>query len=69
MSIPDEPVLFFKPRTALNGPAPATIGIPRVAQNGTSDYEAELSVVISKTGRDIPRGRSHGVRAGLHVQQ
>ncbi|CAH0051950.1 unnamed protein product [Clonostachys solani] len=58
MPIPDVPVLFLKPRTALNGPAPAKINIPKIAQDGTSDYEAELSIVISKTGRDIPVERA-----------
>ncbi|CAI4218729.1 unnamed protein product [Parascedosporium putredinis] len=55
MPIPNEPVLFIKPRTALNGPHPARVNVPKVAQDGTSDYEAELSFVISKTGRDIPK--------------
>lgn len=55
MAIPDTPVLFVKPRTALNGPWPAKINVPKVAQDGTSDYEAELSIVISKTGRDIAK--------------
>jgi 2-keto-4-pentenoate hydratase/2-oxohepta-3-ene-1,7-dioic acid hydratase in catechol pathway len=54
MPIPDVPVLFIKPRTALNGPYPAEINVPKIAQDGSSDYEAELSVVLSKTGRDIP---------------
>ncbi|KAF4336780.1 fungal specific transcription factor factor [Fusarium beomiforme] len=58
MDIPDTPVLFIKPRTALNGPSPAKINIPGIAQDGTSDYEAELSIVISKTGRNIPRERA-----------
>lgn len=58
MPIPDVPVLFIKPRTALNGPAPAKINIPAIAQDGSSDYEAELSVVISKAGRDIPKERA-----------
>ncbi|KAK5949616.1 hypothetical protein OHC33_009423 [Knufia fluminis] len=51
--IPEVPVLFVRPRTALNGPYPAAINIPRIAQDGSSDYEAELSIVMSKTGRDI----------------
>jgi 2-keto-4-pentenoate hydratase/2-oxohepta-3-ene-1,7-dioic acid hydratase in catechol pathway len=51
--IPKEPVLFVRPRTALNGPYPAAINIPKFVQDGTSDYEAELSIVIGKTGRDI----------------
>ncbi|RTE75811.1 hypothetical protein BHE90_009743 [Fusarium euwallaceae] len=58
MAIPDVPVLFIKPRTALNGPDPAKINIPKIAQDGTSDYEAELSVIISKTGRDIPKEKA-----------
>ena len=58
MPIPDVPVLFIKPRTALNGPAPAKINVPKIAQDGTSDYEAELSVVISKSGRDIPKEKA-----------
>ena len=47
------PVLFSKPRSALTDPYPATIDIPRCAQDGSSDYEAELCLVIGKTGRDI----------------
>ncbi|KAL2110140.1 hypothetical protein VUR80DRAFT_1584 [Thermomyces stellatus] len=58
MPIPNEPVLFIKPRTALNGPAPAKITVPKIAQDGTSDYEAELSFVVAKTGRDIPREKA-----------
>jgi len=53
MPIPTDPVLFIKPRTALNGPFPAKINVPAFAQDNTSDYEAELSIVISKDGRDI----------------
>ncbi|KAE8355908.1 hypothetical protein BDV28DRAFT_162297 [Aspergillus coremiiformis] len=54
MALPSVPVMFTKPRTALTGPYPATINIPRCAQDETSDYEAELCLVIGKTGRDIP---------------
>lgn len=53
--IPATPVLFVRPRTALNGPHPARINVPKIAQDGTSDYEAELSIVLSRTGRDIPK--------------
>ncbi|KAM5349930.1 hypothetical protein ACJ41O_006435 [Fusarium nematophilum] len=48
MAIPDVPVLFIKPRTALNGPHPAKINIPKIAQDDTADYDAELAIVISK---------------------
>ena len=58
MPIPKEPVLFIKPRTALNGPHPARINVPAVAQDGTSDYEAELSFVLGKSGRDIPEDKA-----------
>jgi 2-keto-4-pentenoate hydratase/2-oxohepta-3-ene-1,7-dioic acid hydratase in catechol pathway len=51
--LPKAPILFTKPRTALAGPYPAAINIPKCAQDGTSDYEAELCLVIGKSGRDI----------------
>ncbi len=54
LPIPKAPILFTKPRSALAGPYPATINIPKCAQDGSSDYEAELALVIGKTGRDIP---------------
>ncbi|OJJ30437.1 hypothetical protein ASPWEDRAFT_46016 [Aspergillus wentii DTO 134E9] len=54
LALPKAPILFTKPRTALTGPYPATINIPKCAQDETSDYEAELCVVIGRTGRDIP---------------
>lgn len=58
MPIPDVPVLFVKPRTAVNGPYPAKINVPRIAQDGSSDYEAELSFIIGKSGRDIPESEA-----------
>ncbi|KAF7630731.1 fumarylacetoacetate hydrolase [Aspergillus flavus] len=58
MPIPDVPVVFIKPRTALNGPHPAKINVPKIAQDGSSDYEAELSIILSKTGRDIPESEA-----------
>jgi 2-keto-4-pentenoate hydratase/2-oxohepta-3-ene-1,7-dioic acid hydratase in catechol pathway len=64
MPIPDVPVLFIKPRTSLNGPFPAKINIPKVAQDDTADYEAELTVIISKDGRDIPEEEAHNYVLG-----
>ena len=58
MALPAAPILFSKPRTALADPYPASIPIPKCAQDGTSDYEAELCVVISKPGRDIPEDQA-----------
>ena len=53
MKLPTVPVLFVKPRTAIVGPYPSALNIPKAAQDETVDYEAELCVVIGKTGRDI----------------
>ncbi len=43
--IPTEPLLFFKPTTALNYPG-GTIRRPRLSER--TDYEGELGVIISK---------------------
>ncbi|KAK4551609.1 hypothetical protein LTR86_011033 [Recurvomyces mirabilis] len=53
LALPDRPILFTKPRTALADPYPAVTSIPKCAQDGSSDYEAELCFVIKKTGRNI----------------
>jgi 2-keto-4-pentenoate hydratase/2-oxohepta-3-ene-1,7-dioic acid hydratase in catechol pathway len=58
MSLPSAPILFTKPRHALADPYPSAIPIPKAAQDGTSDYEAELCLVIGKTGRDIPEDKA-----------
>ena len=52
MPIPSHPVLFIKPRAALCGPAPQKVIVPKLCQDGTSDYEAELTIVISKSGKE-----------------
>ncbi|KAJ3763488.1 hypothetical protein EV360DRAFT_91858 [Lentinula raphanica] len=57
ITIPDFPILFFKPWTALappNGPVPVTEGY-QTQGNFTSemDYESELVVVISKAAYNI----------------
>lgn len=56
--LPKAPILFTKPRTSIGGPFPAVLPIPKVAQDGTSDYEAELCIVLGKTGRNIPEERA-----------
>lgn len=58
MPIPTHPVLFIKPRQALSGPYPAKISVPKIAQDGTSDYEGELTIIIKKDGRDIPKEKA-----------
>lgn len=58
---PPEPVIFNKFPTAIIGPADA-IRLPRVSQN--VDYEAELVVVIGRTGRHIPEADAMDYVAG-----
>jgi 2-keto-4-pentenoate hydratase/2-oxohepta-3-ene-1,7-dioic acid hydratase in catechol pathway len=49
--LPDEPVLFLKPPSALLGPG-APIVYPKMA--GRLDYEAELALVIGRRARHVP---------------
>ena len=49
-TIPDEPVLFMKPPSALIGSG-ATIRIANLANR--TDYEAELAIVIGKEARGV----------------
>ena len=56
--IPEHPVVFMKPTTAVIGPG-APIRLPRACEHGPEvDYEAELAVVIGRRGRDIPAERA-----------
>ncbi|MFP4545386.1 MAG: fumarylacetoacetate hydrolase family protein [Methanomassiliicoccales archaeon] len=50
MDLPEEPVVFTKPPTALCGDGDP-IKLPDL---GRMDYEAELAVILSKGGKDIP---------------
>lgn len=52
---PAEPLLFFKPPSALIGPGAA---IRRPSSFGRVDYEGELAVVIGQAGKRIPPGRA-----------
>lgn len=49
--IPDEPVIFMKPRTAIVGPDEPVVK-PSFVNH--LDYEVELAIVIGKRGRRIP---------------
>jgi len=49
--IPDEPIIFMKPRTAIIGPEENIIRPGFVKQ---LDYEAELAVILGKRGKRIP---------------
>lgn len=50
MSLPGEPVLFFKPPSAILAPR-GVIAIP--PESGRVDYEAELAVVIGRECRNV----------------
>jgi 2-keto-4-pentenoate hydratase/2-oxohepta-3-ene-1,7-dioic acid hydratase in catechol pathway len=49
--VPAEPLLFMKPPSAVIGPG---VDIELLPEMGRVDHEAELAVVIGKTGRFIP---------------
>lgn len=56
--IPEHPVVFMKPTTAVCGPGDP-IRLPRACEHGPEvDYEAELAVVIGRTARDVPAERA-----------
>jgi 2-keto-4-pentenoate hydratase/2-oxohepta-3-ene-1,7-dioic acid hydratase in catechol pathway len=60
-AIPTEPVIFTKFRTSLTGQGSA-IRIPRLSRQ--VDYEAELAVVVKKTGKCIPEANAWDYVAG-----
>jgi len=49
-AIPDEPIIFMKPRTSVVGPDAPIVKPSSVKQ---LDYEAELAIIIGKKGKDI----------------
>jgi 2-keto-4-pentenoate hydratase/2-oxohepta-3-ene-1,7-dioic acid hydratase in catechol pathway len=53
--LPPEPLLFFKPSTAVLDPG-ATIRLPPGV--GRVDHEAELAVVIGRRAHRVPRGNA-----------
>lgn len=59
MPLPEEPILFLKPPTAVIGPEDSII-CP--AQSKRVDYEAELAVVIKDTCKDIERRAEAGFK-------
>lgn len=52
MPLPDEPILFMKPVTALIGPEEDII-YPEMSER--VDYEAELAIVIGKKAKDVSK--------------
>jgi 2-keto-4-pentenoate hydratase/2-oxohepta-3-ene-1,7-dioic acid hydratase in catechol pathway len=49
--VPEEPLIFMKPSTAVIGPDEAIV-YPEMSRR--VDYEAELAVVLGKTARHVP---------------
>jgi 2-keto-4-pentenoate hydratase/2-oxohepta-3-ene-1,7-dioic acid hydratase in catechol pathway len=50
-AIPEEPIIFMKPHTAIIGPNEKIIKPKFVTE---LDYEGELGIVMGKTGKNIP---------------
>jgi len=63
-SVPKEPLLFFKPPSALNDPD-GDIVYP--SQSKRVDFEGELAVVIGKRCRDVPATRAKDVILGYTI--
>lgn len=61
-TLPDEPLIFLKPSTAVTGTGSAIV-IPPGA--GRVDYEAEVGVVIGKTARHVLAADAHEYVLGL----
>ncbi|HEU5394301.1 MAG TPA: fumarylacetoacetate hydrolase family protein, partial [Candidatus Methylomirabilis sp.] len=53
--VPDEPILFLMPLSALIGPEDKII-YPAISQR--VEHEAELAVVMKRKGRNIPRDQA-----------
>jgi 2-keto-4-pentenoate hydratase/2-oxohepta-3-ene-1,7-dioic acid hydratase in catechol pathway len=52
--IPELPVIFMKPTTAVTNPGDPIV-LPASCEQGPEvDYEAELAVVIGRTAKDVP---------------
>ena len=61
-TLPDEPLIFLKPSTAVIGPSDAIV-LPNGA--GRVDHEAELGIVIGKTAHQVSADRAQEYVLGL----
>jgi 2-keto-4-pentenoate hydratase/2-oxohepta-3-ene-1,7-dioic acid hydratase in catechol pathway len=59
--VPEQPLIFLKPSTAVTGPG-EPIGYP--PSSSQVDYEGELAVVIGRLCRDVPEERAMEVVLG-----
>jgi len=62
--VPDEPIIFLKPNTAVIGPE-ETIQWPRMADR--IDFEGELAIVIGRICKDVPVERYSDVIFGYTI--
>ena len=62
--IPEEPIVFMKPTSALNGPNDV-VEMPKGSRK--SDWEIELGVVIGTTANNVPKSRALQHVAGYTV--
>ncbi|ORY73631.1 putative mitochondrion protein [Leucosporidium creatinivorum] len=54
MALPEVPVLFMKPSTALADPFPAPTILPKAfLKDNSADYESELAIVIGKDAKNV----------------
>mgnify|MGYP006266880175 CR=1 FL=1 len=63
-AVPDEPIIFLKPNTAVIGPED-TIVWPAMAPS--IDYEGELAIVISRICKDVPKEKYADVIYGYTI--
>ena len=61
-ALPEEPLIFIKPSTAVIGPGQA---IEAPAWAGRVDHEAELGLVIGKRAFNVPAVKAHQYVLGL----
>ena len=62
--VPDEPMVFLKPNTAVIGPDD-TIRYPR--QSSEVHYEGELAVVVGRIAKDVPAEKATDVIFGYTI--
>ena len=60
-AVPDEPIIFIKPNTAVIGPD-ERIQWPRMAPS--IDFEGELAIVISRICKEVPAAKANDVIFG-----
>ncbi|GAA6011461.1 hypothetical protein JCM10207_002627 [Rhodosporidiobolus poonsookiae] len=54
LAIPDQPIVFMKPATALAGPHPDKIVVPHfTVEHQSADYEAEVGVILARDCKNV----------------